>query len=269
MHINTGQSPRAFLQRTALLAGAGVAAPLASSLGWISEAAAAADHADYKAIVCIFLYGGNDYANTLPPFDPSNYNRYLGSRPTIALHHDQLAATALSPLNDLGGRQYALNPALAPLHGMFNQGRLAPLLNVGNLVQPITKAQYQSGSALLRPKLFSHNDQQCLAQSSQPEGAESGWGGRMGDLLYASNGSSALTSISINGNALFLSGRTNRPFTVGAGKVQELLFGNKAVFGSGAGYQALAQLMTQPSDCYFGQEYANVARRTLEVARRW
>jgi uncharacterized protein (DUF1501 family) len=211
------------------------------------------------------LFGGNDYANTLPPFDPSNYNRYLASRPTIALHHDQLAATARSPLNDLGGRQYALNPALAPLHRLFNQGTLAPLLNVGNLVQPISKAHYQSGSALLPPKLFSHNDQQCFAQSSQPEGGESGSGGRMGDLLYASNGSSALTSISINGNALFLSGRTHRPFTIGSGKVQQLLFGNKAGFGSGAGYQALTQLMTQPSGCYFGQEYANVASRALKV----
>ena len=267
MHIDTKQSRRAFLQRTAILGGAGTAAPLAASLGWISEVAAAASGTDYKALVCIYLYGGNDYANTLAPYDPASYNSYLAARPTLALAHDQLGATALKPANDLGGWQYALNPVLAPFVPLFEQGKLAPLLNVGNLVQPVTKEQYLKRSVLLPPKLFSHNDQQCYTMASQPEGAASGWGGRMGDLLRSSNGTAALTSISVNGNALFLSGKTTTPFTIGAGKIEQMLNGSRSLYGSSSAYNALTQLMTGQTGCYFGQEYANVAQRTLSIGQ--
>ena len=265
MNIGQNHSRRAFLQNAALLGCTGVAAPLASSLGWISEAAAAASTTDYKALVCVFLYGGNDYANTLPPYDAASYNRYLAARPSIALHHDRLAATALEPVNELGGRQYALNPALSPLLDLFNQGKMAPILNLGNLVQPITKRQYLDRTALVPPKLFSHNDQQSFCQASQPEGADSGWGGRVGDLIRGSNGSAALTSISVNGNALFLTGQNTAPFTVAPGKVQELLNGRTAIFGSSSTHQALTQLMTQSSGCFFAQEYSKVAHRSLEL----
>ena len=265
MNIGQNHSRRAFLQSAALLGCTGAAAPLASSLGLIGEAASAAATSDYKALVCVFLYGGNDYANTLPPYDAASYNKYLAARPSLALHHDALTATALRPDNDLGGRQYALNPAMSPMLDLFDAGVLAPVLNIGNLVQPITKQQYLNRSALVPPKLFSHNDQASFMQASQPEGADSGWGGRMGDLVRGSNGTAALTSISVNGNALFLSGQNTTPFTVSPGKIQEMLYGNKSVYGSHGCYQAFRQLITQQSGCFFAQEYGKVASRTLEV----
>ena len=146
------QSRRAFLRRSAQLGLAGVAAPFVTSLGAIGEAAAQTA-GDYKALVCVFMYGGNDYANTLPPYDQASYAAYQAQRSNIALARDALAATALSPTNALGGRQYALAPAMAPLLPVFNAGRMAAVLNVGTLVQPTTKAQYAAASVPLPPKL--------------------------------------------------------------------------------------------------------------------
>jgi uncharacterized protein (DUF1501 family) len=177
------QSRRAFLKRGAALGLAGVATPFVTSLAAIGEAAAATS-TDYKALVCVFLYGGNDYANTLPPYDQASYNLYLAARSNIALDRAALAATVLTPATALaGGRQYAMAPAMAPLLPLFNTGKLAVALNVGTLVQPTTKTQYTAQSVKLPPKLFSHNDQQSYFQASSPEGASTGWGGRIGDLF--------------------------------------------------------------------------------------
>jgi uncharacterized protein (DUF1501 family) len=185
-------SRRAFLKRASALGVAGVAAPWAINLMSIAEAAAATA-SDYKALVCVFLYGGNDYANTVIPYDSTNYTLYQGLRPTIAYARESLAATALAPsvpvLDSTGAaRDFALAPALAPLVPIFNNGQLGVMLNVGPLVQPTTKAQYQAKSVPLPPKLFSHNDQQSIWQSSAPEGSRTGWGGRLGDLFESGNG---------------------------------------------------------------------------------
>lgn len=109
-------------------------------------------------------------------------------RSTIASARDAVAATALSPTNAPGGRRYALAPAMAPLYPLFTAGKLASVLNVGTLVQPTTKAQDSAGSVPLPPGLFSHNDQQSYFQASSPEGATTGWVGRIGDLFEAGNG---------------------------------------------------------------------------------
>jgi uncharacterized protein (DUF1501 family) len=106
------------------------------------------------------------------------------------------------------GRQYALAPQLAPLLPIWNAGKMAALLNVGSLIQPTTKAQYTAKSVPLPPKLFSHNDQQSVWQSSLPEGATSGWGGRIGDLFVSGNGNATFTCVNVSGNAVFLSGAT-------------------------------------------------------------
>ena len=181
------QSRRAFLKRSGALGLAGVATPFVTSLGAIGEAAAATA-TDYKALVCVFLYGGNDYANTLPPYDQASYAAYAAARQNIALNREALAATVLNPANNLGGRQYALAPNLAPLLPIFNAGKMGVVLNLGTLVQPTTKQQYQQQSVKLPPKLFSHNDQQSYFQASNPEGATSGWGGRIGDVFQNGNG---------------------------------------------------------------------------------
>ena len=162
---------RAFLRRSSLLSLAASASPWALSLAAIGEAAAQTAN-DYKALVCVFLYGGNDYANTLVPFDQASYDLYRGFRSNIALDRAALAPTVLTPRVPLaGGRQFALAPGLAPLIPIFDAGKLSVLPNIGTLVQPTTKAQYAARSVPLPPKLFSHNDQQSYWQAASAEGA--------------------------------------------------------------------------------------------------
>ena len=207
-------SRRAFLKRTSALSLAGVATPFVTSLAAIGEAAAATA-TDYKAIVCVFMYGGNDYANTVVPYDNARYAVYQQNRSAIALAQAALAPTLLTPSVPLpGGAQYALAPPLAPLLPLFNAGKLAVALNLGTLIQPTTKAQYQANNVPLPPKLLSHNDQQSYFQASSPEGATSGWGGRIGDLFQAGNGTATTTCINVSGNAVFLTGKAAVQYSV-------------------------------------------------------
>ena len=256
-------SRRAFLQRASLLSMAGAAAPWALNLAAMGAAAAATGN-DYKALVCIFLNGGNDHANTVVPYDVGSHALYLGMRPAFAYDRAALAATALAPSAALpGGLAYALAPELAPLLPVFNDGQMAVMLNVGPLVQPTTKAQYLARSVPLPPKLFSHNDQQSVWQSSAPEGATSGWGGRMGDLLQAGNGTATFTCINVAGNAVFMSGRSAVQYQVSPSGPVALNGVKSPLFGSAACSDALRALVTAPSTHLLKGEYARVMARSL------
>ena len=258
------QSRRAFLKRAGALGIAGTAAPFVTSLGAIGEAAAATA-SDYKALVCVFLYGGNDYANTLPPYDSASYAAYAAARQNIALGRDALAATVLNPTNSLGGRQYALAPGLASLLPVFNAGKAAVVLNVGTLVQPTTKAQYAAASVKLPPKLFSHNDQQSYFQASNPDGATSGWGGRIGDLYESGNGTATLTCINASGNAVYLTGKQALQYSIGTGGPIPLLSNATTLFGSSTVASTVRTLMTTPPACLIGAEHAKVSARALNL----
>lgn len=262
-------SRRAFLQRASALSVAGAATPWLLNLAAMAEAAAATA-SDYKAIVCVFLYGGNDYGNTLVPYDSSNYNAYYNLRPGLAYSRASLDGTVLAPVAtpvDAGGfqRQYALAPELAPLLPLFNAGKLGVLLNVGTLVQPTTKLQYTNKSVPLPPKLFSHNDQQSFWQASAPEGAMSGWGGRMGDLFVSGNGNATFTCVNVSGNAVFVSGNTAVQYQITAFGPVPLSALQKPLYGSAAASSALQALVTQPGVHLFEQEYARVTRRALDA----
>ena len=263
MTINA--SRRAFLQRASALSLAGSAAPWAINLAAMGEAAAAGAPADYKALVCVFLYGGNDYGNTLVPYDAASYAKYQAMRPTLAYTQAALAPTLLVPSAPLAGRQYALAPELAPLLPSFDAGKLAVMLNVGPLVQPTTKAQYTNASVPLPPKLFSHNDQQSVWQSSAPEGAASGWGGRMGDLFVAGNGNATFTCVNVSGNAVFLSGSSAVQYQVAT--TGPVAFSGIAapLFGSPACSTALQSLVTAPRAHLFENEYSRVAKRSIDA----
>jgi uncharacterized protein (DUF1501 family) len=264
MSMQPNQSRRAFLKRSAALGIAGGAAPFVTQLAAIGEASAAVA-SDYKALVCIFLYGGNDYANTLPPYDAASHAQYLAARPTIGHARDALAATALNPVNSLGGRQYALAPAMASLMPMFDAGKLAVVLNVGTLVRPTTKAQYQANSVALPPKLFSHNDQSSYWQACGAEGTPSGWGGRIGDLLQSGNGSSALTCISASGNAVYLSGRSAIQYVTGTNGPTALIGGSNSLYGSSAAASALKSIMGASQSHLIANEHAAVSKRAIDL----
>lgn len=263
-HFNE-QSRRAFLRRSAMLGMAGAAAPLVTSLAAIGEAAAATA-SDYKALVCVFLYGGNDHANTLTPYDAPSYAKYRAARSSIAHPHEALAATLLRPTQGLdGGRQYSLGPTMAPLVPLFHAGKLAPILNVGTLIEPTTKVQYERGLVRLPPKLFSHNDQQSYFQASAPEGANSGWGGRIGDIMQAGNGGSALTCMNTAGNTVFLSGRHAMQYSVGSTGPVALLGNSQTVYGSSRAAGALRELMTAANPHIFATEHARITKRALDT----
>ena len=183
---------------------AGTAAPFALNLASIG-AASASTAADYKALVCVFLYGANDAHNTVVPYDAACYATYAGVRGALAWTPAEL--TPLAPTTPLpGGRQVALPAALAPLAALFDAGQCAVVANVGPLVVPTDRTSFSAKSVPLPPKLFSHNDQQSVWQASVPEGAKYGWGGRIGDLLASQNTNQLFTCNSLTGNAVFLSG---------------------------------------------------------------
>jgi uncharacterized protein (DUF1501 family) len=266
---------RTLLKRSAALALQGVAAPMAANLGLMADAAAQSAN-DYKALVCIFLFGANDHYNTVIPYDLTTHTNYFNIRKGtpvtgsiydgIAIARDALAATALStPLS--GGRQMALNPEMTALKALFESKRASILMNVGPLVVPTTRLQYDNKSVPLPPKLFSHNDQQAYWQSSyQAEGGATGWGGRSADLLMSNNNRSTLTCISVNGNALFLAGHQAISYqmsSTGATTVNAIK--NKSLFGSSACATALQTLMTQSSTFAMGNDYTAVAKRALET----
>lgn len=259
------QSRRAFLKQSAALGIVGAAGPFALNLAAIGEAAAATA-TDYKALVCIFLFGGNDQANTLVPYDQPSYNLYSQLRPTIAHVRNTLDGTRLAPTTPLaGGAEFALAPSLAPLLPLFDAQRLAMVLNVGTLIQPTSKTAYQNRSVQLPPRLFSHNDQQSFWQASSPEGATSGWGGRLGDLFMSGNGASSLTCISVSGNAVYLTGRSAIPYSITTNGPVPLLNNNSALFGSASAMTALKSLITTQRTNLLEAEHAKVTRRSLDL----
>ena len=204
-------------------------------LHFINAALAQGPYADYKALVCVFLSGGNDSNNLIIPTIASEYANYATIRtPELALPNtDGTIATvrALNPVNS-DGHTYGFHPALFELGEMFNQtagfndlGKVAVQLNAGNLVYPMTKAQYNANSIAKPPQLFSHADQVTQWQTSIPDQPPStGWGGRMADLMHAfnpqNNSLDALaTCITLAGTNTFEVGTAVQQYSVGTGGV--------------------------------------------------
>jgi uncharacterized protein (DUF1501 family) len=177
-------------------------------------AAASNTGSDYKSLVCLFLSGGIDTFNVLVPRGTSEYAQYASVRGGIALPN-----SALLPINPQGlsGLQLGLHPALTGIQSLFEGGNAAYVSNVGTLIQPVTKADYNSGKTLPLG-LFSHADQQEQWQTSMPNvHTVKGWGGRTADLLKSLN---TLNSVSMNmsltGTNIWQSGDTVLEYTVGA-----------------------------------------------------
>lgn len=279
-------SRRAFVRQTALLGAlTGTAAPLALNLAAIGSAAAQSAP-DYKALVCLFLFGGNDCFNMVLPTDAASWAAYTATRnqapDSIALLSPGTpadpAAEAGSPARLGGvlpiqplraqGRTFALHPLQGTLRTLFDvERRLAIVPNVGPLIVPATKAQVNAGSVPLPPQLYSHNDQQSTWQALGPEGSTLGWGGRMGDLLASANSRTVFTAISATGNAVFLSGDRIRQYQVsGNGPVRLGSDAGGRVYGSTAVASALRQLTsTRRSGNLLEGDMATVGQRTIDA----
>lgn len=225
MHMNDNLD-HAISRRSALRKGACAALGLAglSSQLLTTRSLAAALQAqpfdDYKALVCIFLFGGNDSGNTLIPIDggPQNYADYAAGRGNLAIPQAQLASTLIAPTNG-GGRRFALHPSLTGVKSLFDQGNAAVIANVGTLLAPTTRDQYLNRAVPLPTQLFAHEIQQQQWQLSRPDATDGfGWGGRLADMLQASGVAtrpSVSMNISIAGVNQFLAGRDVSTYVIG------------------------------------------------------
>lgn len=265
-HLSTPgkHSRREFLRRSALLAGAGVATPWALDLAGLSAASGARADDEYRAIVCLFMYGGNDHYDTIVPNDPTSHATYAAARTGIAR-----AKGSLLPLSPLGGftdeRSVGFVPEWSGLKRLFDQRDLAVVSNIGTLLAPTTKDEY-AVRANRPPQLFSHNDQQSLWQSSAPEGATTGWGGRLADLLLDDNGGeSVFTCISVAGNAVMMTGRDAVQYQVDRRGVTRLQARN---FRADSVLAGLDEVLRMNPAGPFPTTYADVTDRALSSAER-
>jgi uncharacterized protein (DUF1501 family) len=177
------QSRRDFLRQAACAAvGTISVATTIRDLRFINAAAAQDTFSDYKALVCIFLSGGNDSNNLIVPRLQTEYNNYASIRQNLALPLGSLLPV-VPQVSD--GREYGIHPRCDKLQTLFGEGKLAFVFNVGPLLYPMTREQYRSGSLPRPPQLFSHSDQVTHWQTSLPDQPpRTGWGGRMADLLH-------------------------------------------------------------------------------------
>ncbi|MCB1844736.1 MAG: DUF1501 domain-containing protein, partial [Halioglobus sp.] len=194
----------------------------------------AADVSDYRALVCVFLFGGLDCHDTVLPIDEASYSSYSQLRESLLASYaaqpggSSRALANLLPLEparpSADGRRFALPPELGALHSLFAEGKAAIVGNVGPLLQPTDRNGYLNGTAKLPARLFSHNDQQSTWMSFAPEGAQLGWAGRFGDAAVQSgaNTGSIFSQVSLAGNTVFLTGDLVSPYQISASGVPSI-----------------------------------------------
>ncbi|HEX8560715.1 MAG TPA: DUF1501 domain-containing protein [Pyrinomonadaceae bacterium] len=211
-------SRRDFLRNTACALGGAAMASSLESFGLVGALAQAGAASDYRALVCVFLNGGNDCNNTVVDLGQlaggdarTGYNNVRGSAGLA------IAQPSLLPVSPQGGGSYGLHPSMPELQSLFNQSRLAVVCNTGPLVEPLTRATYLNGSGKRPLQLFSHSDQIGLWQSAVADSvAQTGWGGRMADRTGTLNGAAAFPQVvTIAGISLFVTGVNARPLAIG------------------------------------------------------
>jgi uncharacterized protein (DUF1501 family) len=218
------------------------------------SAATVSSAADYKALVCVFLYGGNDGNNMLVPYDAPSYTSYAAARTNLAIPQSLLLPLTVQ---NGDGRSFGFHPSLPELQALFNQGKLAIITNVGTLVAPVTKTELLSGAAAIPANLLSHADAAVQWQTSvSGQQSSTGWGGRTADLLNSLNSNSKISlTISIAGTNMFEVGNTVTPYRIspnGTIPLARLPFKN-----------SLQELLTQPHYNLFEQAYADTVLRSI------
>jgi uncharacterized protein (DUF1501 family) len=263
-YIHRSIARRTFLQQASSLS-AIAGTPFALNL-LAAGAASAQTAGDHKALVCIFLAGGNDQSNTVVPRGGAGYTTYQQARPSLAL-----ASTSLLAVTPTGysGNPLGLHPSLSALQPLFNQQRVALMANVGTLAVPVTRTQWNSGSPTVAvpSQLFSHSDQQGAWQTGIPDRAsQTGWQGRMGDLLASTYnpGSQVSIAMSVAGNNLMQAGNSTIQYQVttdGAVRVAAL----NGLYGSGAGATAMRRLMSEARSDLLEGELTKVSKRAIDT----
>ncbi|RZI86237.1 MAG: DUF1501 domain-containing protein [Rubrivivax sp.] len=277
---------RQFLKRASMLGAAGITTPWALNLASMGVAAAQSSSAtDYKALVCIFMAGGNDAHNTVLATDGNSRWNYLSARdPNAAANFeadqagDPLIASPMSialPMKDLRpitikqtdpwNRTFALNPELRRIQQMYADGKAAVIANVGPLVMPTLKVNINLTDQLLPKNLMSHNDQTSTWQTFSPEGAVGGWGGLMMDSLMSRNTSATFSSIAINSGSTWLAGNQVSPYQLSTSGLYRMA-GEGTTFGSTAVFEAVRRIAATPSrQDTLALDYTKTVQRALSV----
>ena len=229
------------------------AIPLLSSglaTGCLSQRALGADSSGYRALVCVFLFGGMDNNDLLLPAD-NQYDDFAFVRQSLLAEHGPARARenllALAPDNGTSdGSTWALPPEMPATKSLFDSGNAAFVTNVGPLLQPLTRQEYLDKTAPLPPRLFSHNDQQATWQASAPEGAQFGWGGLFADAFLSSGSSSdtlSFTTIAASDVGPFLTGERAFPYRVNPGGASRVFLLGEANNGAIANDDIRQQLL--------------------------
>jgi uncharacterized protein (DUF1501 family) len=242
-----------------------------------AQVVGAGGFSDYKALVCVFMAGGNDCWNMVVPTSTAEYNAYSTSRGGEAgvgsgLAIPQAALLPITPLNtNLNGVTFGVHPSMTGLQTLFNAQRAAVVANIGPLIRPTTKQQYQTAGWELPPQLFSHNDQQDQWHSLRGRALlKTGWGGRVADVLLQHTGSQLLPmDISLSGNTLFEAGVNARPYVMGAtGATNFAGFGTSGTnLARRNAFQAIVDdAMASTSNTPYERAMATVQKRAVQYA---
>jgi len=220
-------------------------------------AASSAKFEDHKALVCVFLFGGNDSFNMLVPTADNHYQTYQNVRQGLAF--EQASLLSISPATE---QPYALGmpAAMAPLQSLFNENKLAFLANAGPLLQPVNKTQALNNWSLLPPQLFSHNDQQNHWQTSWPEqSTNTGWAGRMADLIMDTANPLSM-NYSLSGTNTWQTGTQAIPYTMHASGLEQFDALNPEQEWNAHRVDVFNQLLNA-NEHVLGKGYANVIHR--------
>jgi uncharacterized protein (DUF1501 family) len=226
--------------------------------------AMAQSSANYRALVCVFLFGGNDSNNTVIPMDDASFQAYTSIRGSLALPTSELTPTVLSVSN----APFAFHGKLAEVASMFSSKELAVVANTGSLVQPLTRTQYQDAQAPIPLNLFSHSDQQLQWQTSIAQGnSPTGWAGRVADYLVSQkiNSSNFPAFLSVAGNSLEGQGIATQPVAIAPGQSLTLKGFNSAS-SSQARLNALTTLLTSDNGLSLVQATNNTMANSIADA---
>jgi uncharacterized protein (DUF1501 family) len=214
---------------------------------------------DYRALVCVFLFGGNDSNNTIIPTDDASYTAYQSARGVLAV-----PMSAMAPVTSVSGAPYGFHTLLKELASLFSSKELAVVANVGSLVQPVTRAIYRAPQAPVPANLFSHLDQQAQWQTSVAQGnSVTGWAGRAADYVAAQNinSSSFPTVLSLSGNVLEGAGVRTQSIAMNAGASLQL-----AGFNTSAAAQARLNALTNLLTTDNGVSLVQAANRVMSMS---